>query len=165
MPVETTLGISHFAIKVRDLSAAEQFYCGVLGLALERRWPHADGTGDRALWLRAGDAAGTFLALEVASSPPVPDPDPAPAPARSTENGGHHLLALRITSGQRHRFESRLAAAGVTIIHRTEFTIYFVDPEGNRLGLSHYPEAVPTPATPPPPAAVVNPAVKPANSG
>lgn len=162
-----TAGISHFAIKVRDLAAAERFYCDVLGLAVQRRWPQApaptvapvpsrvprQASGreagmtettrhpDRSLWLDSGDGHGTFLALEraseepgtVASSPRVHD----------TEHGGHHLLALRIAREQRGMFESKLAAAGVAISGRTAYTIYFTDPEGNRLGLSHYPDPLP----------------------
>ena len=56
------------------------------------------------------------------------------------EHAGHHLLALRIRRDQRATWEAKLAAAGVTVSHRTAYTIYFSDPEGNRLGLSHYPE-------------------------
>ena len=43
-------GVHHFAIQVRDLVAAERFYCGVLGLAVVRRWP-APGGGERSLWV------------------------------------------------------------------------------------------------------------------
>ncbi len=143
-------GISHFAIKVRDLAAAERFYCDVLGLEVERRWPNAEGTGPRSIWLRAGDDAGTFLALEIASRDPAAS-EPVAEPVASTtispptggERPGHHLLALRIRGEQRARFEARLAAAGVLVSHRTAFTLYFTDPEGNRLGLSHYPDPKP----------------------
>lgn len=145
----TTSGISHFAIKVRDLKAAEAFYCGVLGLAVAKRWPHPGGLGERSLWLETGDRVGTFLALEMADpAPPLSGPpEHGVAP---TTNGGHHLLALRIEPAQRASFETRLAAAGITVSHRTAFTIYFADPEGNLLGLSHHPHPHPHP---PPPAA------------
>lgn len=140
-----TSGISHFAIKVRDLVAAERFYCGVLGLEVERRWPDATGTGIRSVWVRTGDDIGTFLALEVLAMGQTTSHIAAPA---SGELPGHHLLALRIGRDQRPTFEARLATAGVKVSHRTAFTIYFTDPEGNRLGLSHYPD----PADPPDPA-------------
>lgn len=136
-----TSGISHFAIKVRDLGAAERFYCGVLGLEVERRWPNADGTGLRSLWLKTGDAAGAFLALEAVLQASVRQASGAPA-----EESGHHLLALRISRDQRAEYEARLAEAGFSVTHRTPFTIYFHDPEGNRLALSHYPDADPAAA-------------------
>lgn len=143
----TTSGISHFAIKVRDLKAAEAFYCGVLGLAVAKRWPHPGGLGERSLWLETGDREGTFLALEMAE----PAPQLSAPPERGvapTANGGHHLLALRIDPSQRASFEARLAAAGVTVSHRTAFTIYCADPEGNLLGLSHHPHPQPEPSPP-----------------
>jgi catechol 2,3-dioxygenase-like lactoylglutathione lyase family enzyme len=142
-----TFGISHFAIKVRDLVAAERFYCGVLGMRIERRWPDAGGTGIRSVWVRTGDDAGTFLALEALATGQATVP---PAAAANGEQQGHHLLALRIRLDQRASFEARLAAAGVKVSHRTVFTMYFADPEGNRLGLSHYPEPsdLPDPSDP-----------------
>ena len=36
--------------------------------------------------------------------------------------------------------EARLASSGIAIEARTEFTLYFRDPDGRRIGLSHYPE-------------------------
>lgn len=38
---------------------------------------------------------------------------------------------------------SRLAAYGVALEAQTEFTIYFRDPDGRRIGLSHYQETTP----------------------
>jgi catechol 2,3-dioxygenase-like lactoylglutathione lyase family enzyme len=52
---------------------------------------------------------------------------------------GFHLVALRVEDRDRPAIEQRLAAAGVPIAHRTDFTLYVRDPEGNRVGLSHYP--------------------------
>ena len=143
---ERTAGFHHFAIKVRDLAAAESFYCGVLGLTVIRRWPGAAGGGERSLWLDLGDApassaGSSFLALETLSEPAT-----AAAAAETAELSGHHLLALRIHAGDRAAWEARLAAAGVAVTHRTSFTIYFRDPEGNRLGLSHHPQPVPAPS-------------------
>jgi hypothetical protein len=48
-------------------------------------------------------------------------------------------VALRIEPSERAGWEARLAAAGVEVVHRTRWTIYFHDPEGNRVGLTHYP--------------------------
>lgn len=133
-------GTHHLAIKVRDLAAAERFYVGVLGLAVARRWPNAVGGGDRAVWLPLdpGEPGGAFLALETISDGVAEscEEDAVPRPERP----GHHLIAFRIRRSERAACEARLAAAGVAITHRTDYTLYFSDPEGNRLGLSHHPD-------------------------
>ncbi|HVU52970.1 MAG TPA: VOC family protein [Polyangia bacterium] len=128
-------GFHHLAIQVRDLASAERFYREVLGLPVLRRWPAADGAGERSVWLDAGDGHG-FLALEVVAGGPTAAEDDGRA-ARP----GLHLVALRIARDGRDAWEARLAAAGVTVEARTAFTLYVRDPEGNRVGLSHWPQA------------------------
>jgi hypothetical protein len=121
----------HIAIKVQDLARAERFFVQTLGLAVLRRWPAPDGQGERSLWLDLG--AGAFLALEKSSSdrkPPV------------TDGPGLHLLALRIERAERPAWIDRLAKAGVPVYDQTAFTLYCRDPEGNRIGLSHWPDPV-----------------------
>jgi glyoxylase I family protein len=138
----TISGVHHFAIKVRDLGAAERFYVGVLGLRVSRRWPAAGG-GDRSLWVDLDEAngadGGPFLAIETLTDPSAVGDFPAPE-ATATERPGHHLVAFRIRREQRAAWEARLTEAGVAISHRSDYTLYFSDPEGNRLGLSHHPE-------------------------
>jgi glyoxylase I family protein len=130
-----TRGFHHVAIQVRDLPGMERFYGETLGLAVLRRWPTADGTGgERSVWLDAGD--GGFLALERLADGPAA----AEEPARATRPG-LHLVALTIERGARAAWEARLARAGVAVEARTPFTLYVRDPEGNRVGLSHWPEA------------------------
>jgi glyoxylase I family protein len=124
----------HLAIQCADLAACERFYRDVFGLPVLRRWPRDDG-GDRSVWLALGEgAAPPFLALERADAPAEPRPFVDVRP-------GLHLLALAIPAAERGAWEARLAAAGVPIVHRTGFTLYVQDPEGNRIGLSHHPDA------------------------
>jgi catechol 2,3-dioxygenase-like lactoylglutathione lyase family enzyme len=52
---------------------------------------------------------------------------------------GWHLLALRIGPDERTAWLDRLAAHDVTVEGTSDFTIYFSDPDGNRLGLSSWP--------------------------
>lgn len=124
-------GHHHLAVQVKDLAAAERFYVDVLGLPVVKRWPRDDGRGERSIWLSVG-AGEEFLALEAcdAERPPTPFRDP---------HGGLHLLALRILPAERAAWEERLLSRGVEIVHRSRWTLYVRDPEGNRLGLSHYP--------------------------
>ena len=149
-------GFHHLAIQVRDLARAEKFYSGVLGLTVVRRWPwpaeEAGRTGERALWLslapppHAGSSQGAptgtlpdallaagFLALEAC------DGEVAAAPFRE-DSPGLHLLALRIAGNERAAWEEALKAKGVPVVHRSRWTLYLQDPEGNRVGLSHHPE-------------------------
>ena len=127
-------GVHHLAIQVRDLAAAERFYCETLGLRVVRRWPAADGAGERSIWVDTGD--GAFLALEVTTAAPRTPGGGPPAPPYPA---GLHLVALRIDAGDRDAWKDRFAQAGVAVHHQTAFTIYVRDPEGNRIGLSHYP--------------------------
>jgi glyoxylase I family protein len=121
--------IHHVAVKVADLSRAEAFYAGVVGLPVLRRWPLPDG-GERSLWLDLG--AGAFLALERADRVAAEKAEEAP---------GIHLIALHIASSERESWIAKLAQAGHPVYQQTEYTIYARDPEGNRIGLSHWPEA------------------------
>ncbi|HUK66360.1 MAG TPA: VOC family protein [Anaeromyxobacteraceae bacterium] len=128
------LSFHHLAIQCADLGACERFYCEVLGLEVIRRWQREDG-GDRSVWLSLGDG---FLALER-----VEAPISRASPWRDGVRG-LHLVALRIPQGERVAWEARLAARGVPVVHRTRFTLYVRDPEGNRVGLSHHPEESPS---------------------
>lgn len=125
-----SMGLHHLAIQCSRLEPCERFYREVLGLPVVRRGVDEQGV-ERSVWL--GLDGGAVLALErtdgVAEERPWRDPRP-----------GLHLLALRIEAAERAAWEARLAAAGVEVLHRTRWTLYVHDPEGNRIGLSHHPE-------------------------
>jgi glyoxylase I family protein len=123
------LGIHHLAIKVARLDRAEAFYTRVLALPVLRRWPASDGVGERSLWLDLGH--GAFLALERAEVDGPSKPEGAP---------GLHLVALRIDRAERDAWVSRLAEAGYPVLRRSDYTLYVCDPEGNQVGLSHWPD-------------------------
>jgi len=134
-PVPRTHGIHHVAIQVRDLAKAEAFYGGVLGLPVMRRWDGEEGEdGERSIWFDLHD--GGFLAVERVAG------TPRPREGFYTDDLGMHLVALAIERGTRDDWEAHLAAAGVEVVHRTDYTLYIRDPEGNRIGLSHWPDAV-----------------------
>jgi len=122
-------GFHHLAIQVRHLERTSAFYKEVLGLT-ELTRHHRDDGSLRSIWLGLPD--GGFLALEDCEGEPRGDAFRHPDP-------GLHLVALRIRAGDRPVIEQALAARQVEIVHRTRWTIYVRDPEGNRIGLSHHP--------------------------
>jgi glyoxylase I family protein len=131
------LGVHHLAVVVRDLARAEAFYAGVLGLDVDRRWADAAGA-PRSVWLTLG--GGAFLAIELAASATPPPPPDAPGPDGGyPQTPGWHCMALAITLDEREGFRARLAAAGFPVERESPYTIYTRDPEGNLVGLSHYP--------------------------
>lgn len=127
-----SLSVHHLAVLVGDLGRAERFYVDVLGCAVERRWEDDRG-GPRSVWVSLGSSA--FLALELSSDRRAARADGAP---------GWHCVALRIEPAARPEWLERLREHGVTVERESAFTVYFRDPDGNLLGLSHWPEPAPT---------------------
>ncbi|MFT5353100.1 MAG: glyoxylase I family protein [Polyangiales bacterium] len=119
-----SLTFHHHAILVSDLDLAEAFYGSVLGLVIKRRWLDEEKR-PRSLWFALGNEA--FLAIELHDSCERPD-------------FGHHCFALAIDAGERGEWLRRLGAAEVTIEKLSDFSIYFRDPEGNQIALSHWPQ-------------------------
>lgn len=130
-----TLGFHHLAVQVRDLERVLPFYRDVLGLHERVRHSREDGSL-RSIWMDV--PGGGFLALEETAAQPTPTPFRDPTP-------GWLLLALRIRPEDRHEVEAHLARHGVEVVHRSRWTLYVRDPEGNRIGLSHHPEDAPAP--------------------
>ncbi len=110
--------VHHVAFRTHDLAKLEKFYTEILGFTVKERH------GERAIWLEAGEA---ILMLEHAdkTEPKIPD-------------GSMELFAFTIFPGEKKKRRAHLEAAGVVIERETEFTIYFRDPDGRRLGLSHF---------------------------
>lgn len=115
--------IHHLALRTRDVAKLSRFYEEALGLVVTKR------TGERSVWLAAGDA---IVMIEAAESA-----EPA-VPAGTMEL----TAAFAIDPGDRARVEERLAKAGAAIEARTAFTLYVRDPDGRRIGLSAYPAAL-----------------------
>jgi hypothetical protein len=124
----TIRAVHHIAVQVQDLEQSRAFWCALLGLAEVRRQPHA-------LWCQAGD---TLVMLERAPADASDDDDRAPPPFRSKRRGAH-LIALTIDVDEREAWRARLAEAGVPLEKESDYTLYVRDPDGTRVGLSHYP--------------------------
>jgi len=110
--------VHHLAFRTRDLTKLERFYTDALGLSIARR------DGERSVWLRAG---GTILMLEQAEEG---EPDVLPA--------SKELVAFGIEAPDVGRWRRVLEASGIALEGETAFTLYFRDPDGRRIGLSHY---------------------------
>ncbi len=113
--------IHHIAIKVKNLEPVADFYREVL--SLKQIDAKLDKRGRaRSYWF---DCAGTILMIEQGENI---------ASCRS------HLVALTIKKTKRDLWKKHLTKYNVEITSESEHSIYFSDPEGNMLALSHFPE-------------------------
>jgi glyoxylase I family protein len=117
------MNVHHIAIQIANNTETINFYTQTLGFRITRQQAHS-------IWL---DAHGTILMLEFCTTPQTQLAWKSPV-------AGLHLLAFAIGAEERAFWRSRLQQAQVPIESETEYTLYFRDPEGNRLALSHYPE-------------------------
>lgn len=117
----------HIALKVLNLQICEEFYSDTLGLAIIDRKKENDGSL-RSVWF---DLDGTILMLEKCG-----------VSAKVSSTNGWHLMALKIQCKERTLWKKKLTTAGIKITSETDYSIYFDDPEGNHLALSHYSETI-----------------------
>jgi glyoxylase I family protein len=121
--------VHHLAVVVSDLDGAARFYVEVLGLRVLRLWDDTEGR-PRSIWCELG--GGAFLAIERAE---------LAGPRRDDLAPGFHCVALGIRPDERESWRERLEQAGVTVFRESAYTLYVRDPEGNIVGLSHFPDA------------------------
>lgn len=117
-PVSPTR-LHHLALRVADPLRSARFYAGLLGL--RELAVHHGPDGVRAVWLALGESV---LMLEHSLRPP------------GATHGSAHVLVL--ACDELAAADQRLTAAGVAVVDRTQFTLYFHDPDGHRVGLSAY---------------------------
>lgn len=129
--IESPLPVHHLAVVVANLERAAEFYVGVLGLRELRRWDDAQGQL-RSIWCELG--GGAFLAIERAERE---------EPRRDDVTPGFHCVALRIRPDEREPWRQRLTRANFDVFRESAYTLYVRDPEGNIVGLSHFPDAAP----------------------
>ena len=119
MDAERPTRIHHVALRVADPERSLAFYGGVLGLAETRRFD--EGGRVRSIWMSVGGAV-VMLEREIKGG---------------ESEGSGHVLVFAVSDLA--LWESRLAAAGVAIADRTAATLYVIDPDGHRVGLSVFP--------------------------
>lgn len=107
-------GLSHIALKARDLSKTEEFYTGVLGLQVAFRHPPnmlfltTPGSGDLLNFVKSA--------------------------ARTAGSQGLEHIGFRVTPARLKRLEKSLKERGVKIEgRRGKDAIYFSDPNGYQL--------------------------------
>ena len=118
--------LHHLVLGARDLEKVAAFYRDLLGLREVNRH-HEPGGTLRSIWL---DLDGPVLMIERTEEP-----------ARQVQGvgAGPFLLALAAAPSERSVLEKSFEASGFPVDSRTEHTIYFRDPEGNRVAISSYP--------------------------
>jgi catechol-2,3-dioxygenase len=107
--------VHHIALRSHNLASLERFYGDLLGLECVRRT-------ERSLWFRMG---GAVLMLEQAE-PHEPRP----------QHDTMEMFALAVSPTRRSQLQAHLQNAGFSPESRTEYTIYYRDPENRRVGLS-----------------------------
>ena len=130
-------GIHHLAIQCQDLTGMVRFYEHVLRLPVVRRWPIDEQRGQqaglRAVWLGVGTGVIALERVAASAQAHVPAEWQTPEP-------GLHLLALQIFPWTRQLWREHLALYEIEILYESDWTLYLRDPEGNRIGLSHFPD-------------------------
>ena len=120
------ISISHFEIKVRDLPGMEAFYTDTLGFRVTDRSPEDSSRGGhRMVFLSQNPGEHHQIVLN-----DVKDGD--------FSQGSLDHLAFRVSDLKALRsFHDAVAAHGgldyETVSHGTTWSLYFRDPEGNRL--------------------------------
>lgn len=118
--------LHHVALGASNLELVAGFYRDLLGLREIGQHREPDGKV-RSIWL---DLGGPILMIELAGE--------TPRRVRGV-GAGPFLLAFAKRPSERDALEVSLARAGFPVESRTEHTIYFRDPEGNRVAISSYP--------------------------
>ena len=110
--------VHHIALRTTCIDRLGRFYEEVVGLQ------PVGGTAGYSRWYRLGSAV---LMIEKRTDDEVP-----------LASGSMEFLGLSATTTERGHLRDRLQLAGVLIEDETEYTTYFRDPDGRRLGVSHF---------------------------
>ncbi|MCB1325324.1 MAG: VOC family protein [Spirochaetales bacterium] len=124
------LPINHLVIASPRPLALASFYESVLGLERLYMRQNQEDAATESVWL--GNESGPILMIERATRLQSAPQDFFEKPS------GLYMIALQISAGDRPAWETHLQKNRVTIVHQTDYTMYFVDPEGNRIGLSWF---------------------------
>jgi len=121
--------IHHIALKVEDLAICEKFYSEILDIPVRDRLFDESGR-HRSTWFKL---EGAILMLEKSPA------DPRDKILHTQEGPGWHMMAIAIEKNSRDGWISKLKKNGIAIEAKSRHSLYFRDPEGNLLALSHHP--------------------------
>jgi len=122
--------IHHIVIAAQDVQHVGDFYENILGLKRTRQ--QSDDHGVRSIWFASGSS---ILMIERADAGVF-----KPVASFHDKPPGFHLIAFRIVESERRIWLERFSRARVPVLFNTDFTMYIMDPERNRIGLSFYSE-------------------------
>ena len=121
-------GLHHLALGARDVEALAQFYQNLFGLAHLKT--HHDSQGEiRSVWL---DLAPGILMIEKSEHQ-------ADVLSPMALGKGPFLIAFSVRENRKDKVIHDLAAHGLRLEGETDFTLYFRDPEQNRVAISWHP--------------------------
>ena len=124
------LPVNHLVIASPEPLALASFYESALGMERLYLRPEPSEGPVQSVWL--GDESGPILMIERATNRRHGDRD------FFAKSPGLHMIALQISAVDSEAWTAHLRQIGVAIVHQSEYTIYFADPEGNRVGLSWF---------------------------
>ena len=110
--------VHHIAFRTEDPEALSHFYENVLGLARIREQP------GYSIWF---DLGASVLMLEKRS-----EGEPSIRP------DSMDMIAFQVSEVQRQVLGEKLVQYGAEIEDAGQYTTYFRDPDGRRIGISHY---------------------------
>jgi catechol 2,3-dioxygenase-like lactoylglutathione lyase family enzyme len=107
-------GLSHIALKVRDLKKTEDFYVGVLGLKLAFRHPPS------MIFLTTPGSGDLLNFVKTAQRPRA--------------NQGLEHLGFKVTAAELNRLQAKFKKVGIRIDGRRGKTAFYItDPNGYQL--------------------------------
>jgi len=134
------IAMDHIVLNVHDMDTMLDFYINVLGLQGERIEAFGEG---RVPFPSVRISADTLIDLF-----PMPAQSVAPAPGAGVKRLNHFCMVIE--PAEMPAVVAHLEAHGVTVdegpatrwgAHGNATSIYFNDPEGNRIEIRHYGDA------------------------
>lgn len=116
--------LNHIAIKVKSMGPCLEFYHSILGLKILKENRRTDNS-IRSIWLGIGEII-LMLEKEEMLYPQIGNTQ------------GFAFIALTIKKEESSAWKKKLELSGIVLEKETEYTMYFRDPEGNQVGLSHF---------------------------
>jgi glyoxylase I family protein len=122
-----TFGFHHLALFGHDIEILATFYGEVFGLNRVATHTRPDGQL-RSIWMAWETGPVPFIALE------------QEAVSHRANDTGLSVLMLNLARAERSAFKAHLQTMHISVERETPYSMYFRDPEGNRVGVSHYPD-------------------------